>query len=163
VGEGHDERGAGWTSDPNQEDSVSQYVTQASVSSQTTAGGTKVVTLDGEFDLGNVAAVRHRLNGLLESEAWNVVVDLRGVSIVDSTMLSTLISASRRAEQNDRRLVLVRPNDSVWRTFTVTGLDSVFPAYADLREALASLPPEHVAPDLPRPLRDPSSDEPSAA
>jgi anti-anti-sigma factor len=142
---------------------VSHYIAPATVSSQTLSGDTKLVTLNGEFDLGNVAAVRNRLNGLLEFASWDVIVDLRGVSIVDSTMLSTLISASRRAKQNDRRLVLVRPNDSVWRTFMVTGLDNVFPAYGDLREALASLPPERAVLDLPGPVHDPAPDRPPAA
>jgi anti-sigma B factor antagonist len=142
---------------------VTQYVAPATVSSQTLGVRTRLITLDGEFDLANVAAVRTRLDYLLGAGGFNVIIDLRGVSLVDSTMLSTLISGSRRAESNDRRLVLVRPNDTVWRTFTITGLDSVFPAYADLREALASLPPEPAAPDLPGPVFDSTPDHPPAA
>ena len=142
---------------------MSPYPHPTTVSSQTLGVRTRLITLDGEFDLANVAAVRTRLDYLLGVGGFNVIIDLRGVSLVDSTMLSTLISGSRRAETNDRRLVLVRPNHNVWKTFTVTGLDSIFPAYGDLREALASLPPERAVPDLPRHEPDPPPDLPSAA
>jgi anti-sigma B factor antagonist len=98
-------------------------------------GRTTIVTLDGDFDLANVYAIRQRLSDMLTAAGDDIVIDLRGVHFIDSTMLSTLLAALRRAEARQRRLVLVRPNEDVWRAFAVSGLDEVFTAFDDLTQA----------------------------
>jgi anti-sigma B factor antagonist len=142
---------------------VPDYPSTATVSSKTLDDGTKVVTLAGEFDLANVAAVRLRLNDLLAGDRGNLVVDMSGVSLVDSTMLSTLVSAARRAKRGDRGLVLVQPSRNVWRAFTITGLDRVFVACGDMRSALARLARDTRPPEVPRVRPDPLAERPPAA
>ena len=116
---------------------MARFLDPATVSSETSADGVKVVTLRGAFDLANVAAVRHRLDDLLERGRNDAVLDMSEVSLVDSTMLSTLVAAGNRAKRNGRQLVLVRPGDGPWRTFTVTGLDRAFAFEPDLASARA--------------------------
>jgi anti-sigma B factor antagonist len=118
---------------------MTRVVPPASANSDQTADGTSIVTLDGDFDLANVSAVRHRLSDMLNLADHDIVVDLRGVHFADSTMLSTLIAALRRAEAHKQRLVLVRPNENVWKAFTITGLDKVFETFDDLARATAYL------------------------
>ena len=113
---------------------MTRQVPPASASSEHN-GRTTIVTLDGDFDLANVSALRHRLSDMLTAPRQDIVVDLRGVHFADSTMLSTLLAARGRAEMRQQRLVLVRPNDNVWKAFAITGLDNVFTAFDDLAQA----------------------------
>jgi anti-sigma B factor antagonist len=118
---------------------MADVVPSASATSEVTHDGTTIVTLDGDFDLGNMERVRHRLSHLLRDARHDVIVDLRGVSFADSTTLSTLIGARRRVETSHQQLVLVKANEHVWKRFTITGLDRVFSAYDDLALAKAHL------------------------
>jgi|SRR5436190_11604818 len=113
---------------------MTRLVPPASASSEQN-GRTTIVTLDGDLDLANVYAIRQRLSDMLTAAGHDIVVDLRGVRFADSTMLSTLLAALRRVEARRQRLVLVRPNETVWKAFAVTGLDNVFTAFDDLAQA----------------------------
>jgi anti-sigma B factor antagonist len=118
---------------------MTRLVPPASATSEQTADSTTLVTLDGDFDLANVAAIRHRLSDMLAIAGHNIIVDLRGVTFADSTMLSTLIAGLRRAEAHRQRLLLIRPNETVWKAFAITGVDKLFTAFADLAEARSYL------------------------
>jgi anti-sigma B factor antagonist len=125
--------------------------TPASASCDTAADGTKVVTLDGEFDLANAPAVGHRLEDLLADGGGDVIVDLRGVCFLDSGMLRALVIARQAAGARGRRLVVIRPNPRVWKAFTLTGVDRVIPAAPDLARAFASLSLDGVASEVAQP------------
>ena len=114
---------------------MTRLVPPATASSEQVADATTVVTLDGDFDLANVAATRHRLTDMLAVTGHDVIVDLRGVTFADSTLLSTLIAALRRAEAHRRQVVLIRPNEHVWKAFSITGVDKVFTGFANLAQA----------------------------
>jgi len=109
------------------------------LSSETLAAGVEVVTLDGEFDISHTPQVGSRLSDILGACEGDVVVDLRGVSFVDSKMVRTLVHAFRQADVRSCELVLVRPNPLVWRVFEVGGLSDMFPSFHALRDALGYL------------------------
>lgn len=110
---------------------------QGSVSSEVVAGGTRILTLDGEFDVSNSAEFERRLSEASEPEPADIVVDLRGVSFVDSTMLRVLLRASTQARERGTRFALVRPNALVWIAFVLTRLSESFLSYSSLQQALA--------------------------
>lgn len=114
--------------------------TRPSLSSETIHGGVQLVTLDGEFDISHTPQIGYRLSGILGECEGHVVVDLRGVSFLDSKMVGTLVSAFRQAENRGCRLALVRPNPHVWRVFEVSGLGEMFLSFNELRDALGHLP-----------------------
>jgi anti-sigma B factor antagonist len=113
--------------------------TRPTLSSETTADGVEILTLDGDFELAHAPGIGHRLTDVLTGCEGDLIVDLRGVSFLDSKTLRILLIALRHADSVGCKLVLVRPNAHVWRVFEVAGFDQVFPSCVSLREARASL------------------------
>jgi anti-sigma B factor antagonist len=106
------------------------------VASDTIADGSHVLTLDGEFDFAAAPQVEFELAEAIR-HGTPVIVDLRGVTFLDSTMLHLIVTAHDRAKALNRRLCLVKPNPLIWRTFVLTGLDQRMSAFATLRQATA--------------------------
>jgi anti-anti-sigma factor len=98
----------------------------------------QVLMLDGDFDRSNAPQFEEALDDALHAGRPQLIVDLRGVSSLDSTMLRVLIRSFGDALAADSRLALIRPNPTVWRVFVLTGLSQTFPAFGRLDEALES-------------------------
>jgi stage II sporulation protein AA (anti-sigma F factor antagonist) len=112
----------------------------ASVSTDTVGAGTEILSLDGEFDMSNCAEVERRLSdAALGREPPDIVVDLRGVSFLDSTVLELLLRELKKANERGSGFALIRPNALVWRVFVLTGVSERFVTYSSLREALSEL------------------------
>lgn len=97
-----------------------------------------VVTVSGEIDLATQGQLRAQLNELIVAGKVNLVLDLSGVSFVDSTGLGALIGARRRVHAFNGSLALVIPNESVMKVFAITGLVKVFDIHDTLDAALAA-------------------------
>jgi anti-sigma B factor antagonist len=95
--------------------------------------------LDGAFDRSNAAQVELALGDAIDAAKAQLVVDLRGVSFLDSTMLRLLIQGLGDTAARGAALVLIRPNATVWRVFVLTGLSHSFESFGRLDEALASV------------------------
>jgi anti-anti-sigma factor len=111
----------------------------ASVLSELTTSGVPVLTLEGEFDLANVAEARYALGCALTRSRGSVAVDLSRVTFLDAKMLHVLIAGLEQARANRGTLVLIRPHPNVWRAFEVVALDRSFRAYATRGAAIADL------------------------
>jgi anti-sigma B factor antagonist len=99
-------------------------------------GGVRVVEAAGEVDLVTAPALRTALtNALDESPGGPCVVDLTGVTFLDSAGLTTLIEVNQRAHS---LRVVVGSNRPVIRPIQLTGLDGVLALYGTLEEALAT-------------------------
>lgn len=114
---------------------ATQY--QASVESDVVGGGTSVVALNGDFDMSNSYEFERRLSEAFGPERTDIVVDLRGVRFLDSTMLGALLRGLTRANQEGVGFALIRPNAFVWRVFVLTRLSEHFSNYSSLHEALS--------------------------
>jgi len=99
--------------------------------------GTEVLTLDGEFDMSDAPELERRLSASSGPRQGGIVVDLRGVTFLDSTMLRVLVRAMAQAQEHGTRFDLIRPHSLVWRVFVLTGLSERFPNYSSIQEALA--------------------------
>lgn len=109
-----------------------------SVTSIEPVGDVYVVTLRGEIDAFTAPSLRDDLRHLVEETgATNVVVDLGGVTFLDSSGLGALVSVFRRLRERDGRLRIVQPHNAAGRIFELTGLDAVLDLYPD-REAAVS-------------------------
>jgi anti-anti-sigma factor len=82
----------------------------------------------GELDIGNVADVDRLLLAVPAED--HLVIDLGGVSFIDSVMLSRFVRAARRHESAGSRVVLADARGAVRRVLAITQLDSLIP-YAD--------------------------------
>jgi anti-anti-sigma factor len=85
-------------------------------------GDAAVVTVSGELDLASSAALEEEFQRVAESDAQQVVVDLRSLEFMDSTGLSTLVKAHQRAVESGQRFGLVRGSPQVQRLLSLTGV-----------------------------------------
>lgn len=86
-------------------------------------GGVRVVAVSGELDLDTMGELNEALatdNGLATT-----VVDLRGLTFIDSSGVSGVMAAARRARDAGARLVCVPGPPSIQRVFQLTGVDTV--------------------------------------
>lgn len=99
-----------------------------------------VVYLHGEIDIVNASQVGTQLFEAAPNDAAGMVVDLSGVTYLDSRGLHLLFELSERLRVRDQRLHLViPPNALIRRVLTVTHMDAVVPLYADLQDAIEQM------------------------
>lgn len=93
------------------------------------------VALKGELDLSTADKVDRELKRA-ESVATSVLVlDLSGLTFLDSTGLRLIVEADQRARESDRRLVVVKGPAAVQRVFSITKLDQRFEMVESASEA----------------------------
>jgi anti-anti-sigma factor len=82
---------------------------QGSCSSEPAGDLAEVLMLDGAFDRSNAAQVELALGDAIDADKPQLVIDLRGVSFLDSTTLGVLIQGLRDTAARGRQLALIRP------------------------------------------------------
>ncbi len=97
--------------------------------------GICVLTLDGEVDVYTAPRLKEALVEQIESGCTNVLVDLESVGFIDSSGLGVLVGGLRRAKEKGGSIRLVCTRDNILKIFRITGLDKVFPIFADTDEA----------------------------
>lgn len=100
-----------------------------------------VVALVGEHDAYSSERLDSELTVLL-GERQRIVIDLRDTTFIDSTTLSVLLGARRRAEQATLGFALVLPDrhyTQVHQILDLTGLGATFAIFGKLDEALAAV------------------------
>jgi anti-anti-sigma factor len=115
---------------------VTLPITEPSITSDRVARGTYVVTLDGEFDFHLMPELADELSEILARFDSDIVVDLRGVTFLDSKFLRAFFLSLRGGIVRQREITVVRPNPHVWRAFELCGLDRMFPSVSCLQEAI---------------------------
>jgi anti-sigma B factor antagonist len=86
-------------------------------------GGAVHAVVAGELDISTAPLLEEAL-GRAEAEGPPLlVIDLSGLSFMDSTGLRLLIGADARAREGGRRLVLVQGNEMIQRVLRLTRLD----------------------------------------
>ncbi|MCF1510478.1 STAS domain-containing protein [Streptomyces glomeratus] len=104
-------------------------------------------TACGEIDLDSAPQLLDALTA--DGAAAQVtVVDLSGVTFMDSSGINALIAAHHAAQRHGGRLRLAAPSPTVSETFGIVGLAEVIPRHLTLREALAACPRQPEEPDV---------------
>ena len=98
--------------------------------------GATVVAPTGRLDVAGAPALKDAITEVVKNGPPRVVIDLEGVSFVDSTGLGSVISALKQIRSNQGELRLAAPNQQVRVVLELTTLDRVFPYYATVEEAL---------------------------
>jgi anti-sigma B factor antagonist len=97
---------------------------------------THVVAVTGEIDLFTAPEFKQRMSRPIDEGVQRLVVDLSQTTFIDSSSLGVLIGAHRRLKQRNGSLVVVCDNDTIVKTFKITGLDGVFTLVRSLDDAL---------------------------
>jgi anti-sigma B factor antagonist len=114
--------------------------------------GVAVVSAPAEIDVNAAEQLRTVLVEAVSHEHATVVVDMTLTRFCDSSGLSVLVRAHRRAVAEGGELRLVLPADGpVVRVVTLTGLDRLIPCFASLDRALTPGPAAATLPARPRP------------
>jgi anti-sigma B factor antagonist len=102
-------------------------------------GDHTVISVNGEIDVYTAPSLRERLNELVASGHYDLIVDMGGVEFLDSTGLGVLVGGLKRVRSHDGTLRLVCAQEKILKVFRITGLTKVFPIHATLDEALSGL------------------------
>ena len=99
------------------------------------AGGAVRLALRGELDLEHAYTFDEELRRVEARRPPCVVLDLRGLTFLDSSGLARLLAARHRARREQRRLLLVRGSAAVQRLMAITAVRDHF-------ETVSDVPPE---------------------
>ena len=108
------------------------------IRSTSDAAGTAHIALAGELDQDCVALLHDEVLSVLSRDRpRDIVVDLRLVTLADSTALGTLVSCHRAAAAAGATFSIANPSPFVRRVLWVSGLLGLFtrPADSDLSPA----------------------------
>jgi anti-sigma B factor antagonist len=93
-----------------------------------------VIAVPGELDLATAPRLKWPLVDAIDAGARVLIVDLSGVTFMDSTALGVLIGI-RRTLKLGSRLAIVCTDPEVLKIFEISGLDAVFQIFPIFDEA----------------------------
>jgi anti-sigma B factor antagonist len=86
-----------------------------------------VVTVRGEVDLATANELEAAVTSAFEGAPSTVVLDLEGLTFIDSSGLRTLVSLSQEAASRGGVLALRKVPSHAQRVLDITGLADTFP------------------------------------
>ena len=110
-------------------------MTQALVTSSAVQGR-RVVRVSGEIDVDTGPQLRDHLLGLVAAGEYDIVVDLSGVSFLDSSGLGVLVMVHKRIRTAGGALRLAGCQPEVVSIFHLTALDRVIEMFPTVQDAL---------------------------
>ncbi|MEI6404156.1 MAG: STAS domain-containing protein [Actinomycetes bacterium] len=99
-------------------------------------GDRSIIFVEGEVDIVSAEILDSALLSEISSAPTQVIVDLSGVSFMDSTGLGVIVRGLKRARESNIDFDLVLTNERVLKIFSITGLDSLIPIHDSLEAAL---------------------------
>jgi anti-sigma B factor antagonist len=95
-----------------------------------------VVTAVGELDAYSAPTLQAHLDPLSQEPGVALVVDLSGVTFIDSTGLGVMVTSLKHVRATGGSLNVVATSPRVLRVFSLTGIDALIPVHATLAEAM---------------------------
>ena len=87
--------------------------------------GVANIALRGELDMATAPDLEVHLASFEDNGVTAIMLDLRELTFMDTTVLHALVQARDRATRNGRRLILVGARPSVRRLFELAGTESL--------------------------------------
>jgi anti-sigma B factor antagonist len=106
------------------------------VQTRTTNNGVTVVAPSGRLDVAGAPALKAAIGDLVKDGPSRLIIDMEGVSFVDSTGLGSVIAALKLVRSAKGDLRLAAPNQQVRVVLELTTLDRVFAYYPTVEDAL---------------------------
>jgi anti-sigma B factor antagonist len=94
-----------------------------------------VVALRGDVDLSHSPEARQLLLDQIGRKC-DLIVDLSGVSYIDSSGIASLVEAFQAARRQGSGFALAAVSESALRVLRLARLDKVFPIHASVAEGL---------------------------
>lgn len=96
----------------------------------------RILSIEGELDMNNVPLVREQLAAVVAQQVPQVLLDLSGLSYIDSSGLALFIENLQRIQAYGGKLRLFGLRESVRQIFEISRLDQVFQLFPDKDAAL---------------------------
>jgi anti-sigma B factor antagonist len=93
-----------------------------------------VISISGEIDIAAAPAVRACLHDAIGAGASGLVIDLRGVSFLDSSALAAILGARKRLAEAGHMAVVVNPDSYVRLVLEIAGMPACLDLF-DTRDA----------------------------
>jgi anti-sigma B factor antagonist len=107
--------------------------------SSTRHGDRTVVAVQGELDIISRTQFTAHLDRVIRENGRKIILDLSGLSFIDTSALSTVVSYWKRlSSAEDGMLVLAGAEYTTARVLWITGLAQRLPMYDDVDAALAA-------------------------
>ena len=90
-------------------------------------GDVHVIAVVGELDLATAADLEAELLNVEAGDATAIVLDLSGLSFMDSTGARLVLQADARSRADSNRLTLRRGSRAVQRVFEISGIAERLP------------------------------------
>lgn len=90
-------------------------------------GPVHTISLAGELDLASADTVEAELISVEATDATTILLDLSGLTFMDSTAIRLLIVADARSRSNGQRLALRRPPEHVQRVLRICAIADRLP------------------------------------
>ncbi len=97
-----------------------------------------VVKISGRVDSGTAPDMERALQGLIDADRNQIVLDLRDTEYMSSAGLRVLVSMLKAAKKNGGDLRLTQLSSRVKEVLELAGLTPVFTIHGDLVEAVGS-------------------------
>ena len=102
-------------------------------------GKVTVLDLSGKITIGDGdIKLREAVNALLDEGRKNILLNMSGISYMDSAGIGELVACYKRATEKGASLKLLNPTGKVQDLLVLTKLQEIFDVYRDEREALTS-------------------------
>jgi anti-anti-sigma factor len=100
--------------------------TRFEIRSETAPGGAHL-RVHGELDIATVAQLEGAVSVALAGTTRSIVIDMRGLTFIDSSGLRLLILLADRAREEGWELALIRPGPPTLAVFQLTGAEDSLP------------------------------------
>lgn len=100
-----------------------------------------ILAVSGRLDSDTSPEAERRLNALHSDGGQHVVLDLAGVDYLSSAGLRVLLTAAKRVQQRQGKLVLAAPATQVAQILDMAGFTAIIPVFETVKQACDSLVP----------------------
>ena len=98
-----------------------------------------MVIVEGEVDMFSSPGMRDKLLPLFEKGVKGIIVDLSGVSFMDSSGIATLVEGLQWSKKRGKEFILTSLGANVKNALSLTKLDNVFSIKTNTEDAYKEL------------------------
>lgn len=103
-------------------------------------GDRRVLDVVGEIDVYTAPQFKEAVNTALADGEKHLLINMAGVTYMDSSGFGTLLSATKRLRPQGGTVNLVKCNSAIDRILRITRLNTIFSTFDNLDEAIQAIP-----------------------
>lgn len=111
-------------------------MTSIAVNPRALSDDVHAIEVEGEIDIHTASRVKEAVDKVIDSAVRQIVMDLSGVTYIDSSGLVVLISTLKRMQEINGEVMFVCTHPHIVKIFDITGLSQVLKIFATQEQAL---------------------------